>query len=212
MLEISMKRYRPDDLLARYRQIREGITTEAFFRDPAHKKTQEMWCAAHFARGYESRYGECYVWISDEDEQNDADFYLEIAGTRHPFQVTELMQPGRRRGDEYRNGGGESGKTMFEDWSPGTEQGPAWVLEAIGRKVKKNYAGACQLNLLVYVNFPAYEQRYDRIVEECRAESQAFASVWLLNGNTICCIRGSDWFSETEGWLPVEESLANADL
>ena len=77
-----------------------------------------MWCAAHFARGYERRYGECYVWISDEDEQTDADFHLEIAGIRHPFQVTELMQPGRRRGDECRNGGGEFGRTVLEDLEP----------------------------------------------------------------------------------------------
>lgn len=136
-----MKRYRPDELLARYRAIRKATTTEAFFRDPAHKKTQEMWCTAHFARGYEKGHGECYVWISDEDEQTDVDFDLEINGVRHPFQITERMQSGRQRGDEYRDGG-ETGKTVLEDWGPGTERGPSWLREAIERKVKKNYAGA----------------------------------------------------------------------
>lgn len=205
-----MKRYGPDELLERYRSIRNATTTEAFFRDPAHKKTQEMWCAAHFARGYEKTYGECFVWISDEDEQTDVDFELELNGVRHPFQVTELMEPGRRRGDEYRDG--ESGKTRLEDWGPGTESGPSWVRDAIERKVRKRYAAAGKLNLLVYANFPAYEQRYDRIAAECDEASKNFASVWLLNGNTICCIRGGAGFERTKGWLPVGESLADADL
>lgn len=207
-----MNQYRPDDLLARYRAIREAISTDNFFRDPAHKKTQEMWCAAHFARGYERCLGECFVWISDEDEQTTADFELEVGGARHPFQITELMQPGRRRGDEYRDGRGESGRTFLEDWGPGTEMGPAWVRDAIERKVKKHYADAGKLNLLIYVNFPAHEQRFDRIAPMCDAAAKNFASVWLLNGNTICCIRGGDGFAQTEGWLPVEESLADADL
>src|SRR5687767_11690053 len=124
-----MKRYRPDELLARYQEIFEAAGEEAFFRNPKHKKTQEMWCAAHFARGYERHFGSCYVHISDEDEQTDSDFELEVDGKRFPFQVTELMEPGRRRGDEYR--GGASGKTRLEDWSEGTEHGSKWIRDAI---------------------------------------------------------------------------------
>ena len=205
-----MKRYRPNELLERYRAIREATATETFFRDPAHKKTQEMWCAAHFSRGYEKHYGECFVLISDTDEQTESDFELEMNGASHSFQITELMQPGRRRGDEYR--WGESGKSILEDWSPGTTNGPTWVREAIERKVRKRYAAAGDLNLLVYLNFPAYEQRFDRIAEECNEAARHFASVWLLNGNAICCIREGNGFEQTNGWLLIEESLADADL
>jgi hypothetical protein len=209
-LEISVKRYRPSELLDRYRAIRGETTTEAFFRDPAHKKTQEMWCAAHFSRGREKHFGQCFVHISDSDEQTDADFELEVSRDRHRFQITELMQPGRRRGDEYK--GGESGKAHLEDWTPGTEHGPTWVREAIEKKANKRYAGARDLNLLVYLNFPAYEQRFDVILRECAEAAQHFASVWLLNGNAICCIREGDGFDRTNGWLPIQESLADADL
>jgi hypothetical protein len=207
-----MKRYRPDELLAQYREIRGDTTTEEFFRAPRHKKTQEMWCAAHFALGYQKGVGECYVWISDEDEQTDVDFYLEINGTKHPFQITELMEPKRKRGDEYKNGGGESGTTHLEDWSFGTEHGPAWIRGAIEKKRGENYAGAAHLNLLVYVNFHAYQQQYDLIAQECSVASQGFGSVWLLNGNTLCCIHGGDEFMETGGWLQLNESLADGDL
>lgn len=209
-LEISMKRYRPTELLTRYRAIREATTTEAFFRNPAHKKTQEMWCAAHFSRGFERHYEACFVLISDSDEQTDTDFKLEVRETQRPFQITELMQPGRRRGDEYREG--ERDRTVLEDWSPGTANGPSWVREAIERKVKKRYAAARELNLLVYLNFPAYEQRFDRIAEECEQAAQHFASVWLLNGNAMCCILEGNGFERSNGWLPIEESLTDADL
>jgi hypothetical protein len=154
-----MKRYTPDELLSKYRSIRDEITTEEFFRSPKHKKTQEMWCAAHFARAYNQHVAPCTVLISDEDEQTDADFFLETGGKSYPFQVTELMEPGRRRGDEYRAGGSE--KTQDEDWSEGTEHGPVWVRSAIERKLKKKYAGTLDLNLLLYLNFAAYEQQYE---------------------------------------------------
>jgi hypothetical protein len=203
-----MKRCRPGDLLERYRAIRQATTIEAFFRDPAHKKTQEMWCAAHFSRGYEKHYGDCFVHIADTDEQTDSDFEFEIVGVRHPFQITELMQPGRRRGDEYR---GRMSSPVVEDWGPGTEYGPTWVREAIERKVKKNYASR-EFNLLVYINFWAYEQRFDRITAECLEAAKNFGSVWLLNGNAICCIREGSGFNRTNGWLPIEESLADPDL
>src|SRR3954451_20887715 len=155
---MKLQRYIPDELLTKYRIIRDQITTEEFFRSPKHKKTQEMWCAAHFARAYNQYVAPCTVLIADKDEQTHADFYMDTEGKLYPFQVTELMEPGRRRGDEYR--GGASGRTQDEEWSEGTEQGPAWVRSAIERKLLKRYAGTADLNLLVYLNFRAYEQQY----------------------------------------------------
>jgi hypothetical protein len=162
---MKLQRYTPDELLTKYRTIRNQITTEEFFRSPEHKKTQEMWCAAHFARAYNQYVAPCAVLISDEDEQTDADFFLDIGGKSYPFQVTELMEPGRRRGDEYCGGG--SAKTQDEDWSEGTARGPVWVRAAIERKLRKKYAGTVHLNLLVYLNFAAYEQQYEDIRSEC---------------------------------------------
>lgn len=203
---MNVYRYRPDELLEKYQAIRVRATDQEFFRAPKHKKTQEMWCAAHFARGYEKHFAPCFVYIAESDEQTEADFDLEIAGVRYPFQITELMEPGRRRGDEYR--AGPSGKTTLEDWTEGTEKGAAWVREAIERKVQKHYSSAFQLNLLVYLNFRAYEQQFNMIKAECEAAAQHFAAVWLLNGNAICCIRTSPRFRVTRGWLMIPESPA----
>jgi hypothetical protein len=206
---MPLQRYTPDELLDRYRGIRNQITTEEFFRSPKHKKTQEMWCAAHFARAYNQYVAPCAVLISNEDEQIDADFFLEVGGTRYPFQVTELMEPGRRRGDEYRGGGAE--RTRDEDWSEGTEHGPAWIRTAIELKNKKKYAGAATLNLLVYLNFAAYEQAYEGIQAECAQAAPGFASVWLLNGNALCCIHQNPELRAFQGWMMIPESLVQPE-
>jgi hypothetical protein len=34
-----------------------------------------------------------------------------------------------------------------------------------------------------------------------------FASVWLLNGNTICVIHANPMLKSFEEWLPISESL-----
>lgn len=202
-----LQRYTPDELLTEYRTIRGRVTTEQFFRSPKHKKTQEMWCAAHFARAYNQHVAPCTVLISAKDEQTDADFFLDIGGKPHPFQVTESMEPGRRRGDEYRGGGTE--KSQTENWSKGTEQGSVWVRSAIERKLKKKYAGNADLNLLVYLNFAAYEQQYEDMRSECAQVAPQFASVWLLNGNALCCIHQNPALGAFQGWMMIPESLAH---
>jgi hypothetical protein len=78
-------------------------------------------------------------------------------------------------------------------------------------KAAKRYSESHKLNLLVYVNFPAYEQQYEAIRTECEEAAASFGSVWLLNGNAICCIKGSDVFPPTKGWMFIEESLARPD-
>lgn len=64
---------------------------------------REMWCATHFARAYERYICQCLVRIDEEDSQDDVDFELGVDNQWHLFQVAEVMQPDRRRGDEYKN-------------------------------------------------------------------------------------------------------------
>lgn len=198
-------RYTPDELLAKYREIRESVGPQEFFTAPKHKKTQEFWCAAHFGRHYAHGIGSCHILIEDHDEQSDADFQFEAAGGLHPFQITEVQAPGRRRGDEYKKEA--STKATLEDWSDGTENGPRWIREAIEKKLTRYGGRVSHLNLLVYLNFPAYDQQYVDIRETCASVSSPFASVWLLNGNAAACIWSQTALSGPEGWLFGPESL-----
>lgn len=203
---MGKKRYTPDELLALYREFRASCSTEEFMRKPVHKKTQELWCAAHFSRAYNLGVKECFVHIdpSVNASDSDTDFDLEIDGCIFPFQVTEVQEPGRRRGDEYKNG--KEPAHMRHDWSVGSQDGPHWVREGIELKVKKRYSGAEHLNLLLYLNFEAWSQEYSLMEEACREPASHFASVWLLNGNAMCCVY-SRHQPPTPHWLVIPESL-----
>ena len=199
--------YDPDRLLDEYRDVRGGLSVESFFRAPGMSRVREMWCAAHFARAYARYLAPCQVRIDDEDDQNDYDFELRVGNLWHLFQVAEVMEPGRQRAAEYRDF--IPGQTRQEDWSPGTEHGADWIRDAIARKAAKKYSRADKLNLLLYVNFPAYDQNYQRIRDRCSAKLGVFRSTWLLNGNALCCIQPHESLASCEGWLQIPESLAH---
>jgi len=137
------------------------------------------------------------------------DFELEIDKTRHPFQITEVMEPGRRRSDEYRDC--DTPAVRHDDIERGTQFGCEWVRDAIQLKVNKRYAGANQLNVLAYVNFAGRNQQYLQLRDTCAEVATHFASVWVLNGNTMCCLQPNLKIPAWEGWMVIEESLANVD-
>jgi len=156
--------YTPEQLLAKYRALRAEITDQEFFRSPKHKKTQEMWCAAHFACAFDRYLDRCDILIDDIDAHTDADFDLHVNGVSYAFQITEVLEPERRRGDEYRNG---VPSVRADDWSRGSQFGPSWVRAALEKKLLKKYARAETLNLLAYLNFGAWQQQYVDIRSEC---------------------------------------------
>jgi hypothetical protein len=202
-------RYEPEVLLTKYRAIRKSISSKEFFRSPKHQKTMEMWCAAHFARAYSRYVRPCAVLIDDVDIQTDVDFELELDGVCHPFQVTEVMEPGRRRGDEYRNG--DPVGARGDDIESGAAHGASWIRVGLENKLSRGYAGVSKLNLLVYLNFAGRNQEYVRLRAVCGEVAKQFGSVWLLNGNTVCCIHPNPDIPSWEGWMIIDESLSNVD-
>lgn len=204
---MSRFRYSPEELLEKYRVIRATCTRAEFMSSPKHQKTQELWCAAHFSRAYEAAIGPCWVHISERDEQLSADFWFEFEGNLHPFQVTEVLQPGRKRGDEYRRLEEGVNVSVLEDWSEGTEFGASWVAARIKAKAEKYGADAGELHLLVYLNFQAYAQDYS-VLRSTTAEYAAhFRSVWLLSGNAFCCVKATEALQSIEDWHGAAESL-----
>ena len=205
----SSQRYSPEELFAKYRAIREKISDKEFFHSPKYQKAKECWCAAHFTRAYDRFVRPCSVLIDDTDTQTDVDFDLDLDNVVHPFQVTEVVEPGRRRGDEYSNGVPD--RARADNIELGTELGADWVRAAIERKLKKRYANVSGLNLLAYLNFAGRDQKYVTLRDKCSDLANQFASVWLLGGNTLCCIKQNSLIPSWEGWMVIEESLASAD-
>ncbi len=197
--------YTPPELLAKFRELRNAVDPSEFFSKPKYKKLQELWCTAHFGCGLEILVRPCTLFVSDRDEQLDADFELELDGTRHPFQITEVQTPGRRRGDEYK--GRSAGSWRDEDWTLGTKHGSEWIKAAIEKKAR-HYASTKDLHLLVYLNFPAWDQQYEELTKHTGQVVSAFASVWLLNGNSLCSVKPCPTLPTVEGWLIIGESSA----
>ena len=195
---MKYSRYSPDELYAKFRDAHDDATAREFFNSPAHKKTQELYCAARFAQAL-SRVRDCWVLVSDVDEQTDADFYLEVAGQSFPFQITEVQMPGRRRGDEYKQD--KFPHSTLESWDTGTEQGAIWIRDAVQKKHDRYGGNVAELNLLVYANFQAYEHDFEEICNISKDVASKFASVWVVNGNGACCIKGCETLGEACPWL-----------
>jgi len=202
---MALRRYAPEELLARSRILRKGVSTAQFFGSPKHQRMKDMWCAAHFASGYRRTVGGCTVWFDECGTDTDTDFELEVAANRFPFQTTMVKTPGRRIGQEYKLP--EAERPQHNDLSVGAELGPTWALDEIRKKVGKMYSEVGRLNLLLYLNFPAWEQDYRKYQAACGAAASQFASVWLLNGNALCVLHANSAIPAFEGWRPIGESL-----
>jgi len=202
--KMSKRRYKPSELFEKYREIRAATSDEDFFGRPEHKRTQELWCAAHFANAYDQYLARCMVLIDESTTNTDADFDLETSGAVFPFQLAEVQEPGRRRGDEYKQ---PERLRPVHDLSRGAVLGPQWVRDGIQKKAAKHYVDAQSLNLLIYLNFPAWQQQYHDIQNACAKAAESFGSVWLLNGNTMCVIKPNSELPAFEGWLVIPESV-----
>jgi len=69
------------------------------------------------------------------------------------IEITEVLEEGRKRGDEYREGKKPSDGNV-EEWHRRAEAIPAQLEKAIQRKIDKRYAGKC--TLLIYLNMSNY--------------------------------------------------------
>ena len=193
-------RYLPAELMAKHKAMLECVPVSEFMRSPKYQKSKEEWCAAHFSQGYNKYISPCAVHVEEIDPQNDTDLELEVSGERYPVQSTEVQEPGRRRGDEYKTIA--IGTESNRDWSPGTKNGSLWIAAAIEKK-RDRYGRLSNLNLLVYANFPAYDMSYDQIKLVASEYSEPFASVWLLTGDCMACIRPNPSLGHLPAWLRI---------
>lgn len=202
---MKLVRYTPDELLAKYNSIRSQVPDGIFYNRPEYRKTMELWCAAQFARGYAKNLAPCTVWVHEGDAQTYFDFQLENHTHKFNFQLTEVQLPGRRRGDEYSKDG-PSGHTMLADWDNGAELGGTWIRSAIEKKRNRLGGDVSELNLLVYINYPAIEHPFFELRNQVAAAAAHFRSVWLLSGHAIACMSSKDsTFEVQQGWMFIPD-------
>ena len=195
---MQFRRFRPLELIDAHNASRAAIESAAFFGSKFQKQ-REMYCAGHFALAYEEAKAPCHVLYEEPDPKNHVDFHLETATGRHQFQLTEIQEPDRRRGDEYRSA--IRARPVDEtSLQRATDDGPSWIASAIEKK-RRAYAGTLsKLHLLVYVNFPAYSLSYQAVVEAVPPDDNDFASIWLITGDSVCCLKVSPDLGALPGW------------
>lgn len=84
------------------------------------------------------------------------DGFIGERATPVPVEITEVLEPGRRRGDEYRKAEkeGQRGDGGPDDWRAVAGKIPAALEDGIKKKVGKNYAS--KPLFVVYLNMNDY--------------------------------------------------------
>lgn len=177
--------YKPTDLYAHVETQRDIVGDDKFVTDRACNRLREMWCASLFGEGFYRNVAPCKIEIAETDEQRDFDFLLHALNDIHPFQVSEVLDEGRKRNKEYRNG--FSGLAA-DDGVIIPKYAHQRLASAIQGKINKNYADSKELNLLLYANFIGNEASWAMMVSNLSKQCSNFASVWIITSNEICCI------------------------
>ena len=199
--------YAPLQLSAYVEAQASQVGTVAYLTERRHSRLKEMWCAAQFGQGYSLRYETCSVEIEEVDEQREYDFHLHALGRRLPFQSAEVLSEGRKRGDEYRSQSVEKVAEILNASQSLDEQvAISRIHEELEAKVRKRYAGASALHILLYINLPVQALPWFELQIGLQSTAQTFASVWLLTQGFFSCVHGGDFWQPTDGWLQSENA------
>jgi hypothetical protein len=111
------------------------------------------------------------------------DFELGVGGTTERFEVAEVDDPVRRRGDEY-----QLGKVVCDpvtDWIARAEQTPAWITSVCQKKVDKCYGA--RTKLVLYLNVSDHGVRQIEIEASFPSATavarEHFDAIWILWNN-----------------------------
>ena len=160
---------------------------------------REQWCASFFGIGYEKYLRPCKFAVDERLESRGIDFVMEVEGKKYPFQTTEVLERGRKRGEEVREI--EKGNIVLRSYMParGGQEGPDWIVADIAKKAEKHYAGSEDLNLLVYVDFEAHGLNFNVIKEKAKMYCDSFSSICLITDEHIASLIPNATLGEIKG-------------
>lgn len=200
-----MPSYTPRELEAIVEARAQELGTAAYLTNRRHQRLREMWCAARFGTGYSRHFSACTLEVEPEDEQRDYDFHLHIPEGRLPFQITEVLDEGRRRGDEYRTTSKDEVAKLLDQrpWQSDMYASQR-VCEELQSKIAKRYAEPETLHMLLYLNLKASSVSWASLAGPAENQARVFASVWLVTQDLFCCIHSGKVWSGLVGWRGIE--------
>lgn len=198
-----MPTYTATELEAEVQSKLQGAGVDLF--RPEYGRLREAWIASRFATGYGNNLTACKIDIADRDEQKDFDFHLVLDDARLPFQIVEVLDKARRRGDEYRNlteverKAIESERLRLNSASYAVDRTSC----ELQRKADK-YSDPSGLHVLVYLNVCAHSVPWAALANGVEAAAKNFASVWVVTGEIMCCIKPRSLQVAWVGWKAID--------
>jgi hypothetical protein len=169
-----------------------AIPDEEYFGNPRYQPLKEAWAAGRFGRALELQGHEVAVRLAEANERFP-DFYVRCDVAEHPFEITEALEPRRRRDDEYRTYAKQpTALRPYHSVSRG--DGQRAVAEAIRRKSDKLYSG--HPHLLVYADFSGEGIDLRECLDQCKDACARFISVWILMTIWVAKLSDSGAFHE----------------
>jgi len=194
--------YAPAHLEAVVKKRAGALELRAFLTRQENQRLREMWCAGRFSAGYERNMEPCEVDIEKRDEQAAHDFKLITEKDVLPFQVVEVLEAGRRRGDEYKNIDSEP---LYQEWPVyNAAYAEQRVNEELQRKVARRYAGAAQLHILAYLNVNAAAVAWAPLALATQEAARTFASVWCVTDHMLACLHSGGRWHGLVGWMQID--------
>ncbi|MCP3439822.1 hypothetical protein [Bradyrhizobium sp. CCGUVB14] len=167
----------PEQFIAKVDEIAEGVDSEALFN---RVETQFLRDAMTLATFIQYRATEGVRLAAEKDPWPDG----QIGSSKAPVnvEVTEVLEEGRKRGDEYKNDG-KAVDGDAEDWRRRALDIPVQLEKAIKRKKNKGYGKQCKL--VIYVNMSNYgvlqketEAKIAKIKEKYANDFQEICVLW----------------------------------
>ena len=165
----------------------DEIGSEALFTQAGLSFLRDAWIAGTFGTAVQAS----EVRLMDRWP----DFELRLASGPAGFEATEVDDPRRRRGDEYRQLDTGAQNVPIEEIDAAAAMVPIWLRAACERKAAKRYSGVA--GLIIYLNFTEYGFRHREVantfVPATSPAKDAFSEVWILwNDHGYLCWKNGE--------------------
>ena len=197
--------YTPLELEAEVARRALALGSARFVAAGENKRPREMWCAGRFGTGFANNYDEaCKIDIEEKDEQRDYDFRLLTAGASLDFQLVEVLEHDRRRGDEYwareRSGTG----ALLDDRPLKTRE---YACEHIALRLDnkmKRLGPSGTLHMLLYLNLNVPDLPWASMSSAAEPFARSFASIWIFSQYFVACLAGGTRWAGATGWKSID--------
>jgi hypothetical protein len=166
----------PSEFIAKVEELGRRVKSEPLFNLAAVKFLLDAMVLAEFVK---LRPGEKLRLAEQKQQWPDG----QIGTPEAPVdvEVTEVLEEGRKRGEEYRNDSYPKDGTA-EDWRKRALAIPAQLEKAIERKVRKGYGKKCML--VIYLNMSNYgvlQKETEAAIAEIKAKyAKDFLDICVL--------------------------------